>query len=154
MTLKIQGIILILFLSHIPFFTCTDRERRNPLDPENSKTKGQIRDFRIASLEGKVQLSWQKVSLEGLDAILPWLLNVHVSAWQLPADGRPVERLPLIEGEAAWEILLPKIASSGRDCFAEIEFVQGDAPESFLRDAATLRRWLAHVNRTKHGGQE
>jgi hypothetical protein len=60
---------LTLFFSHISFYTCTDRERRNPLDPENTKTRGQIRDFKIRSLEQKVQLSWQKVSLEGLDAI-------------------------------------------------------------------------------------
>jgi hypothetical protein len=41
---------------------------------------------------------------------------------------------------------LRKVASSGRDHFAMLEFVQDDAPESFLRDAVVLKKWLARVN--------
>jgi sugar phosphate isomerase/epimerase len=84
--------------------------------------------------------------LEGLDAILPWLLHVHVFSWRERAEGGPAERLPLVAGEAAWARFLRKIASAGHRCFAEIEFVQNDAPESFVKDAATLLEWLSLAN--------
>ena len=80
-------------------------------------------------------------NLDGLDAVLPWLLHVHVFSW-----GATGERLPLAAGEEGWMQYLRKIASSGRDHFAMLEFVQDDAPESFVRDAATLKRWLALVD--------
>jgi len=80
-------------------------------------------------------------NLDGLDAVLPWLLHAHVFSW-----GAAGERLPLSDGEAGWMAYLRKIASSGRDHFAMLEFVQDDAPESFVRDAATLKQWLALVD--------
>jgi sugar phosphate isomerase/epimerase len=80
-------------------------------------------------------------NLDGLDAILPWLLHVHVFSW-----GATGERLPLAAGEEGWMQYLRKIASSGRDHFSMLEFVQDDAPESFLRDAIMLKQWLALVN--------
>ena len=86
--------------------------------------------------------------LEGLDAIRPWLLHVHAFTWR-EREGQqrgPAERLPLAEGKAAWARYLQKIAAVGHDCFAELEFVRGDAPEQFLEDAATLREWLAVAN--------
>ena len=87
--------------------------------------------------------------LETLDAILPWLRNVHVLTWRRSGPGQGTTRLPLAEGEAAWMRYLPVIASTGRDCHAELEFVQDDAPGSFLRDAATLGEWLGRVNGAK-----
>jgi sugar phosphate isomerase/epimerase len=84
-------------------------------------------------------------ALETLQAILPWLRHVHVFAWRTePGGGRT--RLPLSEGEAAWTRYLPVVASTGREAYAELEFVQDDAPEYLVRDAATLREWLAGVN--------
>jgi len=85
--------------------------------------------------------------LETLDAILPWLRNVRVFAWRRSESGQGTTRLPLGEGEAAWMRYLPVIASTGRECFAELEFVQDDAPESLVRDAVTLVWWLSRVNR-------
>jgi len=32
-----------------------------------------------------------------------------------------------------------------------LEFVADDAPENFLRDAATLKEWLAQVNQKYEG---
>jgi 3-dehydroshikimate dehydratase len=84
--------------------------------------------------------------LAGLDAILPWLLHVHVFSWRERTEGVPAERLPLVAGEAAWARFLRKIALVGHECFAEIEFVQNDAPESFVKDAATLLEWLSLAN--------
>jgi 3-dehydroshikimate dehydratase len=77
-------------------------------------------------------------SLETLDAILPWLRNAHLFAWRRSGRGQGTTRLPLAEGEGAWMRYLRVIASTGRDGFAELEFVQDDAPESLRRDAATL----------------
>ena len=75
---------------------------------------------------------------EGLEAVMPWLLHVHVFNWHVDTG----ERLPLAEGEEAWKEYLEKIGSTGRDHFAMIEFVRDDAPENFLRDAAALKSWL------------
>ncbi len=100
-----------------------------------------------------VQTYWQpprgagiETCLEGLDAIMPWLTHVHVFSWREPEQHGPALRLPLAAGEEAWSRFLPKIASSGRDCFAEIEFVRDDDPAQFLQDAAALTRWLQKVN--------
>jgi len=78
-------------------------------------------------------------NLAGLDAVLPWLRNVHVFTWHRTTG----ERMPLADGEAGWMRVLRKAASTGRDHFALVEFVRDDAEEAFLKDAATLRRWLS-----------
>ncbi len=85
-------------------------------------------------------------ALGTLQDILPWLRNVHVFSWRRAASGQRTTRLPLVEGEAAWMRYLPVVASTGRECYAEIEFVQDDAPEALLDDAATLAAWLSRVN--------
>jgi sugar phosphate isomerase/epimerase len=85
-------------------------------------------------------------ALDALAAVLPWLRNVHVFSWRRDGPGQRTTRLSLAEGEAAWMRYLPLIASTKRDAYAELEFVQDDAPESLLRDAATLAGWLARVN--------
>jgi 3-dehydroshikimate dehydratase len=82
-------------------------------------------------------------NLAGLAAVLPWLRNVHVFTWH----GTTGEQLPLADGEAGWMRVLRKVASTGRDHFAMVEFVRDDAEESFFRDAATLRRWLSLLDR-------
>jgi 3-dehydroshikimate dehydratase len=85
-------------------------------------------------------------ALETLEAILPWLRNIHVFSWRRAQLGQKITRLPLAEGEAAWMRYLPVIASTGRDGYAEIEFVHDDAPASLREDAATLVQWLSRVN--------
>jgi sugar phosphate isomerase/epimerase len=111
-------------------------------------TNESARNLLEAVAHANVKSYWQPprgsevaYNLDGLDAILPWLLHAHVFSW-----GAAGERLPLAEGEAGWMQYLRKIASSGRDHFAMLEFVQDDAPESFVRDAATLKQWLALVD--------
>jgi len=85
-------------------------------------------------------------NLETLDAVLPWLLNVHVFHWDpvVPEDGQ-VMRLWLSEGTEAWELYLRKVASSHRDHYALLEFVKEDSPEAFLQDAETLGRLLSRL---------
>jgi hypothetical protein len=49
-------------------------------------------------------------------------------------------RLPLADGADRWREYLRVLAGSDR--WALMEFVAGDDPQNFLRDAATLRDWL------------
>jgi sugar phosphate isomerase/epimerase len=80
----------------------------------------------------------QAYCLEGLHGVLPWLTNVHVFRWY-PAQ----ERWPLAAGAADWQEYLKPITAAKGEHTAMIEFVKDDAPEQFLRDAATLKAWLA-----------
>lgn len=82
-------------------------------------------------------------NLIGLAAVLPRLYHVHVFHW-LRAPGAPptVVRRPLAEGQADWIRYLDRVASTGRDHFALLEFVSQDAPEQLLHDAATLNTIL------------
>ena len=77
----------------------------------------------------------------GLKAIGPRLSHVHVYHWQ-----GAQQRRPLAEGAAAWAGYLHLAATVPGDRFALLEFVEADAPENFLRDAATLKTWLAELS--------
>ncbi len=76
--------------------------------------------------------------VEGLAALLPSLTNVHVFHWWPTA----AERHPLADGADRWAAFWPLIRQAPGDRFALLEFVAHDAPESFLRDAETLKNWL------------
>ncbi len=78
----------------------------------------------------------------GLAEVLPWLVNLHV--YHIGPDQQ--ERLPLQRGAAAWGRFLATAAATGRDHYALLEFVQDDSPEAFLRDAATLKEWVATIS--------
>lgn len=78
-------------------------------------------------------------SLAGLEAVAPWLSHVHCFHWWPTSQ----DRHALAAGEANWRPYLEKIAALPGDRFVSIEFVKDDAPEQFLQDAATLKRWLA-----------
>lgn len=81
-------------------------------------------------------------NLAGMEMIMDWLWGVHVFQWHRETG----ERQPLAVGEAEWLRYLNKASACGRELFALIEFVTDDEPENFLRDAATLKSWLATVN--------
>ncbi len=81
--------------------------------------------------------------LDGLDAITPWLSNVHVFSWH-PETG---DRLPLAAGEQWWAEYLPRIASVVGDRWALLEFVRDNDPQNFPADAQTLRQWLETARR-------
>jgi sugar phosphate isomerase/epimerase len=78
-------------------------------------------------------------NLEGLRQILPWVRNAHVFHW----GATPAERLPLAAGATVWQAYLALLRHTGRHHFALLEFVAANAPEAYLRDAATLGEWLA-----------
>ncbi|HEY0946380.1 MAG TPA: TIM barrel protein [Opitutaceae bacterium] len=75
----------------------------------------------------------------GLRAVLPRVSNAHVFHWWPTAQ----ERHPLADGAARWREFFAELERAPGDRYALLEFVAGDAPEAFLRDAATLKRWLA-----------
>ena len=77
-------------------------------------------------------------NLAGVEALRPWLEYLHVFHWHLQTG----ERRPLAEGEDLWRDYLAQAAHPDRTRYALLEFVQDDAPEAFLRDAATLLQWL------------
>lgn len=77
--------------------------------------------------------------VEGLRAVLPCLGNIHVFHWWPTA----AERHSLAAGAERWAAFWPLIREAAGDRFALLEFVREDSPESFLRDAATLKSWLA-----------
>jgi sugar phosphate isomerase/epimerase len=72
-----------------------------------------------------------------VEQLLPFLANVHVYHWP---GGKHV---PLEQGEAAWRDCLAGLSQSNRPLGLLLEFVRDAAPEQFLADAKTLRRWLA-----------
>ena len=83
-------------------------------------------------------------NLAGLEMVRPWLEHLHVFHWHLQTG----ERRPLAEGEDLWRDYLAHAAHPDRTRYALLEFVQDDAPEAFLRDAAALLRWLGNYPHT------
>ncbi len=76
--------------------------------------------------------------LEGLNAVSPWLTNVHAYYW----DKTTGEHLTLAEGQDAWKRYLPVVAALEAEHYVMLEFVKDNSPEVFLTDAATLKGWL------------
>jgi 3-dehydroshikimate dehydratase len=76
--------------------------------------------------------------VRGLGEVVPRVSNIHVFHWWPTA----AERHPLADGTERWAQFWPLIKQAPGDRYALLEFVQGDAPEAFLRDAETLGRWL------------
>jgi sugar phosphate isomerase/epimerase len=111
-------------------------------------TNQSARDLLDAVGHESVRCFWQPPNgrstayrLAGLRAVRPDLSNLHVFTWE--DDNR---RLPLADGEEGWATFLEEAAADSRDHDALIEFVVGDSPESFERDAQVLRSWLERVN--------
>ncbi len=78
-------------------------------------------------------------NLAGIEMVRPWLEHLHVFHWHLQTG----ERRPLAEGEDLWRDYLAQAGDPERTRYALLEFVEDDAPEAFLRDAATLLRWVS-----------
>ena len=78
--------------------------------------------------------------LAGLSHVLHYLSNIHVFHWVDRAG--TIHRRPLSDGADEWARYFEAIGETGREHYAMIEFVRGDAPESFLEDAEALRSWL------------
>lgn len=95
-----------------------------------------------------VKINWQPHNGEetaecvrGLREVLPCVGNIHVFHWWPTST----DRHPLADGGERWGRFLPLLQQAPDDRFALLEFVPGDEPAAFLRDAATLKSWLARV---------
>ncbi len=85
------------------------------------------------------QSKWEvEHCLEGLQAVAPWLTNVHAYYW----DKTTGEHLTLAEGQDVWKRYLPVVAALEGEHYVMLEFVKDESPEVFLADAATLKSWL------------
>lgn len=76
-------------------------------------------------------------NVSALKAVLPYLSNVHVFTWDSSRC------YPLAEGESKWRHYIDIIQSFGGSHHMLLEFVKDDSAEQFLRDADTLKRWIA-----------
>jgi len=76
--------------------------------------------------------------LSSLEDILPRVSNVHVFHWGKGWG----DRFELKEGAERWHAYLSRLASPGLSRWALLEFVKGDDPEQYLRDAETLNAWV------------
>jgi 3-dehydroshikimate dehydratase len=79
-----------------------------------------------------------ETAVAGLATLRPWLHSLHVFHWWPTL----ATRLPLAEGAERWRAFLAEAKRHGGEVPLLMEFVAGDAPEVFLRDAAALRSWL------------
>jgi sugar phosphate isomerase/epimerase len=77
--------------------------------------------------------------VRGLGEVVSRVSNIHVFHWW-PTSA---ERHPLADGAERWAQFWPLIKQAPGDRYALLEFVKGDDPEAFLRDAKTLKEWLA-----------
>ncbi len=79
--------------------------------------------------------------LAGLRSVRARMSNLHVFHWW-PTSA---DRHPLADGSARWSAFFAECAPVAEDRFALMEFVPGDTPEAFLRDAQTLKALLANL---------
>ncbi len=81
-------------------------------------------------------------SLAQLDAVARHLSHLHVFSWTAER-----ERLPLADHATAWQPILARAAAlpgvRPGPRYAMLEFVAGDDPDAFRRDARTLAEWIA-----------
>lgn len=75
-------------------------------------------------------------NLAALNAVLPWLSNVHVFTWA----GH--NKYPLIDGAERWKRYIDILRNHGGTHHMLMEFVCDDTVEQFYRDAETLHEWL------------
>ncbi len=97
----------------------------NEVERENFCTYWQPNQFRD-----------EEYNLAALNAVLPWLTNVHVFTW----DGH--NKYPLADGEAKWQRYIDILRTHGGDRCMLMEFVCDDTVDQFRRDAETLLTWL------------
>ncbi|MGI6336144.1 MAG: sugar phosphate isomerase/epimerase family protein [Eubacteriales bacterium] len=79
-----------------------------------------------------------EVNARALAAVLPYAANIHVFAWT--HQNGSIQRDTLEAGIDAWNRYMDVLRASNEDRALILEFVRGDDPEVFLRDAATLNR--------------
>lgn len=107
---------------------------------------GMMRDLQHPA----IHFLWQPAPVRSADShlaelrqVLPRLSNIHAYQWTLAEN--EIIRQSLEEGATVWPDYLSMVAGQGGEHWTLLEFVRNDDPEQFIRDAATLSRWLAAV---------
>ncbi len=81
-----------------------------------------------------------EANLSDLEAVTPFLRNVHVYNWADDAAGQ-TQRLPL-ESSAAWPLYVEALKQIGGERWMLLEFVPDDDPAILAREAAALRELI------------
>lgn len=89
-----------------------------------------------------IKMMWQPNQMESLEydlksieALLPWIVGVHVFAW-----GRQGERFPLKQHEKYWHARLELLRR--KELNYMLEFMPDDRLESLPKEAETLKCWI------------
>jgi len=113
--------------------------------PRNTLTEASARARLLLQRVGGASVFWQprngwlaQENLPALEAVSPWLANVHCFHWWPTAR----DRRPLQAGAQDWRQYLRRLAALPGERHVSLEFVRDDDPQQFLRDAVTLRAWL------------
>lgn len=113
---------------------------RNTLTETSAMARELLQRVGTAGVYWQPRNGWApQENLLALEAVAPWLGNVHCFHWWPTAR----DRRPLREGEAHWQLYLERLAALPGERQVSLEFVRDDSLEQFRRDAATLRAWLA-----------
>ena len=94
-------------------------------------------------------ISDMEYRLQGLETLKDRVLNLHVfriTYNKLEQGDESIEWNPLADGKENWERYL-LVSLLLRERYALLEFVKDNDPEQFLRDAATLKQFVAHPGR-------
>lgn len=83
----------------------------------------------------------KETCLETIRLLKPAVSHLHVFHWGKGWG----DRYPLAEGADRWLTYLREFANAGFPRWALMEFVPGDDPEAYLRDARTLADWLRQL---------
>ena len=83
----------------------------------------------------------QSEQLAEIDALLPFLSNIHVFTW----TGANI-RHPLSDGTERWLEYLSHLPEDGSGHDLILEFVQDDREDALLQDAKTLHSWLNQLD--------
>ncbi|MCE2489532.1 MAG: sugar phosphate isomerase/epimerase [Anaerolineae bacterium] len=113
---------------------------RNTLTETSAMASHLLQELAAATVYWQPRNGWlPQENLLALDAVSPWLGNAHCFHWWPTAR----DRLALRAGQRHWRLYLDRLATLPGERHVSLEFVQDNSPEQFLRDAATLRAWLA-----------
>lgn len=120
--------------------TATGTDARNMLDSVNARTKSQMQSLWQPLRRGANFDVCVEENLAELNAVEPYVSNIHVYEWADDADGKR-QRLSL-EGSAQWPRYIEKLPLFGGDRWLLLEFVPDDDPAILAREAAALRGFI------------
>lgn len=82
----------------------------------------------------------RRYNLEALQNIIPYLTNVHVFNWPLPAV-----KLPLKFASKEWEKYFTLISSDGKEHWCSLEFMPDGKAKSLPKEAQTMKEIYSNI---------